>query len=273
LTLIWRAARWLFIGLYIIFVVTQHETVQGILGPIADRLGRPLFYNLMGAGALLWGAALSGTFWFWSRASAARNPLRIAMASALLLTIASFFVLTVNNAEIVHYPQYAILAVLLFRSCLSVGDTVAWCTLVGLLDEGYQYFVLHPTWGVPWDFNDVTLDICGAWLGALWIASSYKAVQQPNPLWWRRAGIIGISSFVATIPVLVSLNKVQLYENKNYVGWWFAMSRLRIDSFWFYDASWGSRTIHLLTPVEGLILLSILVLAAASIDRKFAFLR
>lgn len=266
-----KIAAWISILIYIALVITQHETVQGFLGPWADWMGRPLFYNLMGIGASLLAIAITLCFWRWSALSVARQHLRFAMVTALVLTIASFFLLTVNNAEVVHYPQYAILAVLLFPWFLSVGETVAWCSLVGLLDEAYQYFVLHPTWGVPWDFNDVTLDICGAGLGALFIASRYQATPRIGGLWWNRTGLLFVTASVSTLPILVALNKVQLYENKDYVGWWFALSRLRVDSFWFYDASWGSRTIHLLSPTEGPALMLILVLLSSLIDRKYTF--
>jgi len=187
------------------------------------------------------------------------------------LTLASFGLLTVNNAELVHYPQYFILAVALFPFFRSVGETLAWCTVVALIDEGYQYFVIHPTWGVPWDFNDVTLDICGGWMGAIWIASNYRAVANETGKWWKRAGVMVVSGGVFAVLILVGLGKVQLYENKNYVGWWFALSRFRPQKFWFFDETWGPRTIHLLSPLEGPLLMVVLVMAACMIDRKYVF--
>lgn len=262
---------WLGIIIYTILVVTQHENVQAFLGPLADRMGRSLFYNLMGSAAVLMGLAVTWLFWRASALSAARYQLRVAMAIALSFTVASFSILTVNNAEIVHYPQYAILAILLFPWFRSIGETVAWCTLIGLFDEGYQYFVLHPHWGVPWDFNDVVLDICGGWIGTLMIASHYKAIPNAFSTWWKHPGLLTLFTSVATLPILVALNKIQLYENKNYVGWWFALSRLRVDKFWFYDATWGTRTVHLLTPTEGPILMVALVLISSWVDRKFSF--
>ncbi len=256
---------------YIAYVVSQHENVQVFLGPIADRMGRPLFYTLFGCAAGVLGILACYTFWQSSARSIARSSLRRHWGVALAATLGSFLLLTVNNAEVVHYPQYFILSLLIFPWTRSIGDTLAWCTLVALLDEGYQYFVIHPTWGVPWDFNDVTLDICGGWLGALWCASRATATAEPNAHWWRKPGLLIFFSSLATLPLLVALGKVQLYENKNYVGWWFALSRMQHNGFWFFDETWGPRTIHLLSPVEGLLLMLILVLTASAIDRRYRF--
>lgn len=264
-------AHWAITLAYVFYVVSQHENVQVFLVPIAQQLGKPLFYSLFGAGAVIFGLLAFFTFWRASARSEARNSLRRHWAVVLAATLGSFLLLTVNNAEVVHYPQYFVLAILIFPWTRSIGDTLAWCTLVALFDEGYQYFVIHPTWGVPWDFNDVTLDICGGWLGSLWCAARARAVAVPNANWWRKTGLLIFFSSLAILPLLVALGKVQLYENKNYVGWWFALSRMQHNGFWFFDETWGPRTIHLLSPVEGLVLMLMLILTASAIDRRYRF--
>jgi hypothetical protein len=259
------------IAFYVDYVVTQHENVQVLIGPIGLHIGRPLFYSLFGAAAFLMGLFAFFSFWRSSAASLARSSLRRHWLVALAATIVSFSLLTVNNAGTVHYAQYFLLSILLFPFAASVGETVAWCTLIGLLDEGYQYFVIHPDWGVLWDFNDVTLDICGGWLGALWCAARCTAQPLANAQWWRRPGLLTFFTSLATLPLLVALGKVQLYENKNYVGWWFALSRLQHNGFWFFNETWGPRTIHLLSPIEGPLLMLVFVLASSAIDRRYRF--
>jgi|GEM_PF-2049178 len=54
--------RWVGIVAYCIYVVTQHENVQQFLGPIADKMGRGLFYTLFGVGAGLLGVIAHWTF-------------------------------------------------------------------------------------------------------------------------------------------------------------------------------------------------------------------
>ncbi|MBZ2186389.1 MAG: VanZ family protein [Bryobacter sp.] len=265
--------RWACIAIYVAYVVTQHENVQVFLAPIALRIGRPLFYAIFGVFSIFLVLLACLSFWRSSAVSAARHSLRRHWAAALAATLSVVILLTVNNSEFVHFPQYFILAFLLFPFATSVGETVAWCTLTGLLDEGYQYFVIHPNWGVPWDFNDVTLDVCGGWLGAIWCASRCAAHKVPNPDWWRKPGLVTFFTSLATLPLLVALGKIQLYENKNYVGWWFALSRLNYNGFWFFDETWGPRTIHLLSPVEGPVLLFAFVLASSRIDRNYRFSR
>jgi hypothetical protein len=265
------ALKWLGVFAYIAYVVTQHENVQQWLGPVANSMGRSNFYNIMGTAGAIMTLATVFLFWRWSGRSAAKAHLRVHMTIALLAALVSFALLTVNNAEIIHYPQYAFLSFMLFPYLMGVGETVAWCAIIGLIDEGYQYFVLHPKWGVPWDFNDVTLDICGGWVGAILIASAYRAIPQASPRWWNRVGILSIVGAIATLPLLTWLNLISLYDKKGYVGFWFSLSRFKLDGFWFFDESWGPRMIHLLTPVEGPIVFLVLVLSAAMLDRKFAF--
>lgn len=50
------------------------------------------------------------TFWLFSVRSMARGSLRRHWGVALAATLGSFLLLTVNNAEVVHYPPYFILS-------------------------------------------------------------------------------------------------------------------------------------------------------------------
>jgi len=102
-----------------------------------------------------------------------------------------------NNNELFHFPQYAILALLLSR-CLDPdgsrqpsGSVLFWSALLGMFDEVYQYFFLCPSYGLYLDFNDALFNIVAA-AGGLLLRYSFTA---PPPGQQQRSGR-GIASLV-----------------------------------------------------------------------------
>lgn len=75
--------------------------------------------------------------------------------------------------EYIHYPQYAILTILMVlcldpkRTLFPFGRILFWATLMGILDEMNQYFFLCPSYGEYIDFNDFFLNELGAVAGLL----------------------------------------------------------------------------------------------------------
>ena len=83
------------------------------------------------------------------------------------LVVISYQTLIVFNVEIIHFPQYAVLALPVFALFRNFGETVFWVTLSGALDEALQYFILHPE--TSFDFNDIILNLIGAGIGVVLI--------------------------------------------------------------------------------------------------------
>lgn len=250
---------------YVVWTILNHEVVQGWLGPLVERMGRPSFYLLAGLSCGATGLGLSWLLWQRTKGDSEGSLLRRAWIFSIAGSAAAAYFLTVNNSELAHFLQYAIFGAATYWLCRHVGETVAWAVLAGSADEGYQYFVLHAGWGIPWDFNDVTLNLFGASLGAILAASYWPRM---GGLWWRRPGIVLLAAVYACLLLLLLAGKVTLYEDKSLSGVWFSLSRLRLPGFWFFDASWGPRTIHMLSPVEGPLLLLALVGAYTQLDRR-----
>lgn len=78
---------------------------------------------------------------------------------------AASLVLTQTRAELVHLPQYALIAWLVSGAGLAPTPALLLCLALGALDEAWQWIVLYPERAMDW--NDVTLDLCGALLGVL----------------------------------------------------------------------------------------------------------
>lgn len=147
-----------------------HKPVSDVCDALSARLGFPLYNRL----AL---AAISGGF-----ATLLALPLvaglrrgRLAArrgAVALILLGASSVVaqrwLLVANVELIHFPQYAILAVL--SGLAGASPAAAWVLAsgAGVLDEVYQYLVVYAERPEAYlDFNDMLLNAIGAAWGVL----------------------------------------------------------------------------------------------------------
>lgn len=249
---------------YTVWTILNHEVVQGWLGPLVEQMGRPLFYLVAGVSCAGAGLGLSWLLWQRTKDEPKGSSLRQAWVLSLLGSGVAAYLLTVNNSEFAHFLQYAIFGFITYWLTRHMGETIAWATLAGAADEGYQYFVLHAGWGIPWDFNDVVLNLFGAAIGAI-LGASYWS--RSGERWWKRPGIIVLCLAYATLLLLLAVGRVTLYEDKSVVTAWFSLSRLRLPGFWFFDATWGPRRIHMLSPVEGPLLLAALVAAYLQLDR------
>jgi hypothetical protein len=140
-----------------------HVPISSACDALYARIGRGPYerLTLLGIGALSIGAAL---LLLRGRAAALRRP-RVAAALVLLAaaTVAVQRWLLVSNIELIHFPQFGLLAALLFAAGL--GPQAAWigATFSGVLDETYQHLVVYAQVpGTYFDYNDIVLNALGA---------------------------------------------------------------------------------------------------------------
>jgi hypothetical protein len=133
-----------------------------------------------------------------------RSRLRPALWSATLvliaLAIAAQNLLLVASIENIHYPQYALLAILLGRSGLSLEASWMTSTLAGIVDESYQFLFLHRGTFSYLDWNDITLNAIGAGFGIVFLLWN-RVDGSPQPLWPRRtvAAVVSVCLLGALI--------------------------------------------------------------------------
>lgn len=90
--------------------------------------------------------------------------------------LAANLVLVSTSNEYVHYPQYALLAILLQGALSTKRDEfpitriLFWAVFLGIADEAFQYFYICPSYGDYLDFNDFVLNELGA-IGGIIIAA------------------------------------------------------------------------------------------------------
>ncbi len=87
----------------------------------------------------------------------------------LILPVGLYYVLLfVSNVEAIHYIQYLIISVLLMKISGSIYYTFFASSILGIIDEAYQYFVLYAIRPhIYLDYNDMILNVHGAVIGII----------------------------------------------------------------------------------------------------------
>lgn len=270
-----QPASWTILFVYAALVTFPHEEVQTVVGQIATVIGRPALYRIAaGLGAVLT-AALTYAVFSRIRAHQLRATLTTYWTLTVLLCFGTWALLTANNTELVHYPQYFVPGVLLTALTLSPVEALAWITLAAGLDECWQYWGLHGGWGIPYDFNDILMDLLGGCLGVVFaltfLRTGPRTGASPAAFLRRtitRPGAALYAALIATGLILYATGKLLLHEDKQNPNYWMALSRLAPQPFWFFDATWGPKTFHTMSPVEGPLVLFCVFLLYAVLSFK-----
>ena len=165
-----------------------HKPISDVCDALFARLGRgPYEWTaLLAIGALSLGAA--GLLLRDGAPGLRSRRVLAALAGLAVLTLAAQRLLLVSNIELIHLPQFGLLAVLL----LAVGlpAQLAWlvATLAGALDETYQWLVIYD-WvpNVSFDWNDVVLNALGAAWAVILARGGRGDGASPGERRWQRA--------------------------------------------------------------------------------------
>ncbi len=270
-----RHPRWSWAGLaaYAAAVTFPHENVQYVVNLIAIRFTHKRLYQGSAAIALFEAALLTVIL----VRSLATQPERRRLGAFWILTGVLIFgtwrAFTANNVELVHYPQYFPEGVVLAALTLSPAESLTWVTLFGGLDECFQYWHLMGDKLVPFDFNDVYMDLLGGAAGVLFAMAFLHCKARPAGSWsagsvFSRPGMVTILGVVATGIVLWSFGLMQLYADKTKPHYWFALSRIKSPAFWVVVRANGPHPYHTISPIEGPILILATIALYGTLDRR-----
>jgi len=158
-----RPTRWLLALALVAGNFLLHKPISDVCDAFFARVGRAPYEwtSLLGVGALaLVGAALL----LRGGAPALRSGRTLAALAVLALaTVAAQRWLLVSNVELIHLPQFGLLAALLVAAGLP--PRLAWlaASAAGVLDESYQRLVIYAAVpNVYFDWNDIVLNALGA---------------------------------------------------------------------------------------------------------------
>ena len=167
------------------------------------------------------------------------------MALNIVLAILVIELLFVVNIEFIHYPQYALFAILSFPLIQNYHQTLIWSTLAGVMDEAYQYFYLSPkdTW--YYDFNDIITNLIGVIFGLL-ILRSLGTKEHKWPTFYRSPAFIGVLTLLIIVIVLDATTFFSIYPNDDAQ---FQLLRKWPDGFW--SRARPKIIYHVTLPLEG----------------------
>lgn len=189
------------------------------------------------------------------------------------LVVGSYEVLIVFSVETIHFLQYAIMAVPVFALTMSFGETVGWVTLMGALDEAYQYFVIYAgEKTVYFDFNDIILNLVGAGMGVLMIYTLSDLKSAPfdahSP---ARSRLISPSAAliasVAVVGFLLHLSGiVELYPEASASGSPLVVLSRKLAPARFWLKPDVGKSFHILSAAQGILTGLVLVAGYSVMD-------
>ena len=236
-----RARMWL-AATAIVFLadVFLHLPVTDFCDWLARRYGFTEYDTGVRVGFLLLGACTFVTIWVWP--SGHRLLVGLTMTCLVALMLLAHRLIVVNAVESIHYPQYALMVLLLAPA---VGDVeIAWigATILGAIDEGYQARFLPR--GAPdyFDWNDVVLNGIGAAVGVVIVVTftrvARRRLRDSGGMRWAIAAAVVIALVIAP-PV------------------W--------SPFW--EATPGGRLFHRLTASEAMVVLTVIYALVMAVRR------
>ena len=247
-----------------------HEQVQLVVGKISFYTGLRGLYRISAGIAIAIGLALTLVL---MKRLIGRPERRLVIAYwfvTLVLILGTWRVLTANNTELVHYPQYVPEGMALVALTLSPVESMAWIAIFGGLDEGFQYAFLTTGRAVPFDFNDIYMDLLGGAAGIL-LGVAFLSAERTKGRWKRiltRPGVAAVMGLVSMGVLLWELGLMRLHDDKANPHYWFSLSHSDPSMPWFFQRAWATGKFHELLPVEGPILILATIAAYGLLDRR-----
>jgi hypothetical protein len=247
-------------------IVTFHDEVTQVAIKLRNVIGRDLynaylayFFIALLLGVLAWLAWHIGRgrrIWL--------NSSLVAITAGLLLFAFNF--LMTYSIEAIHFVEYFLVALLLLPVLRSYGETVFWVTILGAIDELFQYFFLVPEFEY-FDFNDIVLNLLGAGTAAIAVfAAAGGAVEIKQRRWYRSPAVVtGAGLLLLFIILLISGKMTANPTGVSDSGNWFSLNREAMpDAFW--KEAYPGRRFHILRPWEGLAMMYLLFAGGFLLD-------
>ena len=166
-----QSYRRLYAGLAAALVVANpllHKSVSDVADFVSARIGFPRYDVVMLVAIPVLSLMIVLPALARARETLARRRVALCIGALALMSAAAQHWLLVANIELVHLPQFALLAAVLSRAGLSAPGAFAMSTLAGIFDETYQHLVIYAdTPGTYFDINDIVLNALGAAWGVL----------------------------------------------------------------------------------------------------------
>jgi VanZ like protein len=209
--------------------IALHLPIEDVFDEIARRYGFFWYDALAEKIFIVFGLIAFAGLW-WSLPERRRVVRRGVMAVVVAMLLAKA-VLLVAAIENIHYPQYALLVIVLARAGVALEPSWLAAVGLGMADEYFQFIMLPR--GTPryLDTDDIVLNAIGGLLGVVCVLAWSR--RQPDPPL--------ISSSRASRLVFLALIVASIF-------WPIVRSP-------FYNTTPGGRHFHLLTWFETVVIL------------------
>lgn len=255
--------------LYFGLVVVSHEWVSTVYSQVVRHFGRSKMESTLSGASWVLGV-LVGSWCLFMFKQRDKEAIRLLLlwGAVLSLMVVADGLLIVTNIERIHYPQYALLAILLRMALSDDFLVIVLATLAGMLDEFVQ-FVWNPQYTKYLDFNDFVLNALGAVAGVLLFRTLWtKDRQATESLPKVRGWTYGVTGAVLLMTGLaVWAGRIMPYrageegfEVLTQVGGklTFVLSFVTHPNSW--TVSEYGRSYHVLSGLEGLVVLALVLL-------------
>lgn len=255
-------SKWLNITIAIVYyllVTLPHEEVGLLTVKVFGHLSRDdyngviLLLTLLGVGGYL-----AFVFSKTRKDFSAEKSTLIYLFTTLIFMVICFKMLMVVNIEMVHFIQYAGMAILLFPLIRRYGETLFWTTLLGALDEAWQYFYLAPQRTDYYDFNDVIINLVGGALGLIIVRLVQPYFTLGKNQWKKSTVFYAIVVLSVSLFIALQMNWLYVFPPIDDPQAFWSLVRKPIETFWV--TVHPNVTYHVVQPMEGVLVIGGLLL-------------
>lgn len=257
----------LIVLVYYILVVLPHNVVGIWINGLFEQYSRPTYNLIVLAVATVVSVAILVSLVPRIKKHPSKREVLTYIILSLIFSVLCLNILMVINVEMVHFLQYAILAILIFPLNRSYIGTIIWCTIAGGVDEAYQYLILESN-AFYYDFNDVVLDNLGACMGVLvlYIFEVFPAATTQKSL-YKRSDFLAIIGLVLFMIVLGMAGQFSLNNIEEAPAFFTLFKSPPPAGFWYYPIGPYAR-FHILLPIPALIIITCLVLIYGRLGKR-----
>jgi len=252
--------NWVIVIVYYFLVVLPHEQVGLWTVDVFGHLPRDSYNFLILSIGLSCLAIYSIPVFYSIFKGKNRGSKLFYLIATIILSYTVFVSLIIVNIEIVHFFQYGMMALLLFPRIGQYGSTLFWVTLLGAIDEGYQYFYLSPERTDYYDFNDVIINLLGGAFGLIWIKSADLPDFPTLATKWFKSPIfitLFLSLLLFTGLYLAGILHIYPPEDSSKVN---ILLNRKVPPKEFWSIVPPNIIYHIVQPLEGLVVLTSLLL-------------
>lgn len=235
--------------LYFALVILPHEWIGVNINKAFSVMSRDQYNQII---LTLFCSILIGLFIVLYKRLMA-HPNKVKLLGFFAFTIACIIIVSkylfVINIECVHYIQYAIGAILLFALLEHYFVSLFIAFIIGVFDEGYQYFYLSPHRTDYFDINDIITNLLGAAFGLLILKTFGIPQSKNNKKMMKRGFLLPFIVISSSLIFLLQTNVLSVFPSADR----FMLVRKLQTGFWTTVPPKVS--FHVVQPLEGLVII------------------